>query len=482
MTTTVLWFRRDLRLADNPALLAAINESKNLLPVYLHTPDEEAPWAPGTASQWWLHHSLTRLQAELGRRGSGLLVIKTKSAGKALLKLCSQYQCQRVVWSRLYEPSLAERDRQLAEQLNNAGIQTLSCSGNLFAEPGTLHNQQGEPYRVFSAFWKNLSPMLERIGTPDAAPLRLPPLPSLPAAGAQSDIKRLRLLPTKQRCSELAEAWNPGESGAHKAVDEFMAKLADYAARRDRPDMQGTSRLSPHLHFGELSVRQAVHSTRYNTRVSVATADSGRLGYLRELGWREFARHLLWHFPDTAQQPLDERFADFPWRRSKKDLQCWQQGSTGIPIVDAGMRELGHSGWMHNRVRMIVASFLTKHLRLPWQLGAQWFWDSLVDADLANNTLGWQWTAGCGADAAPYFRVFNPVMQGRKFDPLGVYVRRWLPELAALSDTVIHEPWAKPKALKEAGIQLGRDYPRPVVDLAKGRRMALAAFESIKFL
>ena len=252
--------------------------------------------------------------------------------------------------------------------------------------------------------------------------------------------------------------------------------MQHYGGLRDRPDRIGTSRLSPHLHFGELSIRQVVHAVRFRP----AADGEGSLDYLRELAWREFAHHLLHHFPDTASKPLDLRFKNFPWRRSKKDLAAWQQGRTGIPMVDAGMRELWHTGWMHNRVRMVVASFLTKHLRLPWQSGAAWFWDTLVDADLANNTLGWQWTAGCGADAAPYFRVFNPVLQGQKFDPDGAYVRRWVPEIGRLDDKVLQAPWQKPKRLDEAGIVLGKDYPAPIADLAEGRRMALAAFETIK--
>ncbi len=474
MTASLFWFRRDLRLADNPGLLTAMENSSRLLPVYIHAPEEGGDWLPGAASRWWLHHSLSQLQKELLRRGSRLYILPATDSAAALRQLCEQFNCRRVVWNRLYEPALAQRDHDVAETLAAAGIETLNCPGNLLCEPGALHNQQGQPYRVFTPFWKNLAPQLNHIGQPTAAPMHLPPLPP----GELSDnLDTLNLLPEIRWDSGLAASWTPGESGGHRRLDEFLAALADYPVLRDRPDRQGTSRLSPHLHFGEVSARQIVHAVHYS---APGKEPAGAADYLRELGWREFAHHLLHHFPQTPTAPLDARFEHFPWRRSKKNLRKWLQGKTGIPIVDAGMRELWQSGWMHNRVRMIVASFLTKHLRLPWQQGAAWFWDTLVDADLANNTLGWQWTAGCGADAAPYFRIFNPVLQGRKFDPQGDYVRRWVPELAALPANAIHEPWNKPAAVQAAQLSLGRDYPLPMVDLAEERKAALAAFETLK--
>lgn len=472
MTRTLLWFRRDLRLGDNAALQTAMQDSAQLLPVYVHAPDEETPWQPGAASKWWLHHSLTALQKELRRRGSDLLVVKSADSAKELLKLCRTYNCRRVVWARLYEPAINQRDQRLARMLNEAGIDTLNCPGNLLREPDSMHNRKGQPYRVFTPFWKTLMPDLGHTGIPTAAPLRLPALPSgLP----NSDVARLELLPHIRWDSGLQDTWHAGEGGAHRALDQFTDRLRSYPDDRDRPDRAGTSRLSPHLHFGELSVRQIVHACHH----SGSGPDTG-LPFLRELGWREFAHHLLHHFPDTAELPLDPRFRKFPWRRSKKDLRDWQRGETGIPTIDAGMRQLWSTGWMHNRVRMLVASFLTKHLRLPWQWGAAWFWDTLVDADLANNTLGWQWTAGCGADAAPYFRVFNPVLQGSKFDPMGSYVRHWLPELNRLPAKAVHAPWQHPAELDSAGIRLGRDYPQPMVDLAEGRNSALAAFKKMK--
>lgn len=471
MTHSLLWFRRDLRLSDNPALLAAVQDSNQLLPVYLHCPEEEAPWAPGAASRWWCHHSLGRLQSELRRRGSELYVLPARDSARTLLRLCRESGCERVIYNRLPEPHLTARDHAVNETLAAAGIETLSFPANLLAEPGSLHNKQGGPYRVFTPFWKSLQPMLDHLGQPQAAPLRLP---ALPYHTYPTDIDGLKLLPEIDWTGGLEASWSTGEAAAHEQLDSFLDQISAYGSDRDRPDRPGTSRLSPYLHFGELSIRQVVHAARYSPQAE------GSLDFQRELAWREFAHHLLHHFPDTPTEPLNPAFKPFPWRRASKDLKAWQQGRTGIPMVDAGMRELWHSGWMHNRVRMIVASFLTKHLRISWQQGAAWFWDTLVDASLANNTLGWQWTAGCGADAAPYFRVFNPVLQGKKFDPKGAYIRRWLPELRDLPDKLLYSPWEKPSELERAGLRLGKHYPRPIVDLAEGRDAALAAYQTIR--
>ena len=475
MTATLYWFRRDLRLADNPALLAAIENSESLLPVYIHAPNETSPWQAGAASHWWLHHSLQELQNQLHRRGSHLAIETTEDTARCLLRLCKTHGLQRVVWTRQTEPLARQTEEQVATMLSAAGIETLNCPANLFAEPGSLMNGQGAPYRVFSAFWKRLQVDLPHLSTPVAAPLHLP---KLPAREIETEIDSLNLLPRLNWADGFSDRWQPGEQGAHLALDDFLPIVGAYASQRDVPAQQGTSRLSPHLHFGELSMRQVVHGLRFSAPDSLDS--EGGLCYLKELAWREFAAHLLHHFPHTVDAPLDEKFAAFPWRRAKRDLTAWQQGQTGIPIVDAGMRELWATGWMHNRVRMIAASFLTKHLLIDWREGARWFWETLVDADLANNTMGWQWVAGSGADAAPYFRVFNPVLQGKKFDPQGHYVRRWVPEIASLPDSVIHAPWEKPKASEEAGIQLGRDYPKPLCDLKEGRQAALAAYARIK--
>ncbi len=341
-------------------------------------------------------------------------------------------------------------------------------------------NGSGEPYRVFTPYWK----ALQRSGleqTVIAAPDALPPVPE---SLVGLSIEDLGLLPRIPWDSGFHEHWVPGERGAQDALQSFLdGAIKNYREGRDFAGRPGTSRLSPHLRFGELGPRQAAAAVLAQLRhFPTACSESQAYSYLRELGWREFAYHLLYHFPTTAEQPLDARFQTFPWADDTSGhLDAWQRGLTGYPWVDAGMRELWHTGWMHNRVRMATASLLTKNLRIPWQRGAEWFWDTLVDADLANNTLGWQWSAGCGADAAPYFRIFNPVLQGQRFDPDGCYVRRWLPELSRLPDACLHQPWVAPaSALAAAGIELGRTYPRPVVDLKASRETALAAFATIK--
>ncbi|MGD8310060.1 MAG: deoxyribodipyrimidine photo-lyase, partial [Chromatiales bacterium] len=323
---------------------------------------------------------------------------------------------------------------------------------------------------VFTPFWKAC---LRRPppAAPLAAPEKLPPCPDVDSLALDA----LGLLPRIPWDAGLRETWRPGEAGALRRLDGFCRKGLDaYADARERPAVVGTSRLSPRLHFGELSPRQVWWR-------AVREDSPGGEAFLRELGWREFAHHLLHHSPETLERPMDRRFEAFPWREDPEALRAWQSGRTGIPLVDAGMRELWHTGWMHNRVRMVVASLLTKNLRIHWLEGARWFWDTLVDADLANNTLGWQWVAGCGADAAPYFRIFNPVTQGQRYDPEGAYVRRWVPEIGRLPDRWVHRPWQAPeKVLREAGIRLGSDYPEPIVDLKESRREALAAYEQVK--
>ncbi|MBK1710038.1 cryptochrome/photolyase family protein [Marichromatium gracile] len=474
--TVIVWFRRDLRLDDNPALEAALRSGARILPVYIHAPDEEAPWAPGAASRWWLHHSLEALDAALRACGARLWIGQGESL--ALLRRLAETSGARAVhWNRLYDPATRERDTAIKQQLRAAGLDCTSHKGALLFEPWEVASGSGAPYKVFSAFWRHCTPRLAEFPDPIAAPVRIP--------GVELDggdtVAELDLLPRIRWDQGLAEAWTPGEHGARTTAERFLAgHLDSYGELRDHPDRPATSRLSPHLHFGEIGPHRLLALTR---AALPAALPLGEHAFVRELGWREFAYHLLYHFPQTPEHPLDTRFADYPWREPSDSelLERWQQGRTGIPLVDAGMRELWHTGWMHNRVRMVAASLLTKNLRLPWQLGARWFWDTLVDADLASNTLGWQWTAGCGADAAPYFRVFNPVRQGERFDPNGNYVRRWCPELARLPDKVLQQPWtATSTTLARAGVGLGVNYPTPIVDLAQSRREALAGWEGIK--
>ena len=474
MSVAIVWFRRDLRLTDNPALEAALDTADQVVPVYVHAPEEDGAWAPGAASRWWLDRSLKALARTLEAHGNPLVVLRGPTAG-ALLGAAQATGARSVHWNRLYDPALIGRDAVVESVLAEAGIDGSSSSGHLLFEPGSVATQSGDPYRVFTPFWRACLRSIDGLPPPRPAPTRIP------RAGHRLEgvpIEALGLAPRIGWDSGLAASWQPGEDGALAALERFgEGALAAYDRERDRPDLEGTSRISPHLHFGELSPRQALGAARTPGRADTA----GALSFVRELGWREFAHHLLFHFPHTTEAPLDSRFAHLDWQYNPGRLRAWQRGLTGFPIVDAGMRELWHCGWMHNRVRMIVASLLTKNLFMHWLDGARWFWDTLVDADLAGNTLGWQWTAGCGADAAPYYRVFNPVLQAEKFDPDRRYLRRWVPELARLPDKWIACPWTAPAGvLAAAGLRLGRDYPEPIVDPRGSRDDALRRFEALK--
>lgn len=477
-SSNVFWFRNDLRLADNPALKALLRRDQSLVPVFIYAPEEEAPWSQGSASRWWLHQSLRSLEASLERIGSRL-VIRRGPTLESLRALVKETGATRVAWNRRYEPAVIARDQRIEESLRAEGIEVDSFNGALLHEPWTVQNRSGKPFQVFTPFWKSC---LAKPDPDDAlpAPRKLNPPPSWPKG---LNLEALELEPRIPWAAGLKAAWQPGEAGARAAMTRFLGEAFDaYAAQRNRPDVAGTSRLSPHLHFGELSPRQVWHGLRrVAAKRQLPTARWRGSQYLTEIGWREFAHHLLFHFPHTPTEPLRAPFRQFRWRANAAWLEAWQRGKTGYPIVDAGMRELWTTGWMHNRVRMIVASFLVKDLLISWTEGARWFWDTLVDADLAQNTLGWQWTAGCGADAAPYFRVFNPVSQGEKFDPQGDYVRRWCPELARMPDKWTHQPWSAPTSvLAEAGVELGRDYPEPIVSHAIAREVALEAFRRIQ--
>jgi len=472
-TPTLVWFRQDLRLANNPALHAAVQAGGPVIAVYIHDPAGDGRWPAGGASRWWLHHALEDLDAQLGAVG-GQLILREGPSLKVLQALLAETGATRVVWNRRYEPHHLATDTEIKTVLRNQGITVDSFNGNLLHDPHQIKNLSGNPFQVFTPFWKNCLANL-KFEEPLPAPKRLPSsgssLTSVPLA-------KLKLLPKIKWDSGFKTHWKPTRTGAEHRLKNFVREaIKQYPQDRDIPKLDGTSQLSPYLHWGQISPLEIVAAVRAASQ----DASAGGIKYIAEVGWREFAYHLLYHFPHTAEQPLRAEFASFPWSPDPKLLREWQRGRTGYPIVDAGMRQLWHTGWQHNRVRMIAASVLVKHFLQPWQAGAAWYWDTLVDADLAANTLGWQWAGGCGADAAPYFRVFNPVLQGKKFDPEGDYVRHWVPELKHLPAEWIHEPWNAPAdVLKAAGITLDKDYPKPLVGLIEGRDRALAAFEKLR--
>jgi len=478
ISPSLLWLRLDLRLADNPALQAAVERGGAVIPVFIHVPNEEAPWQPGGASRWWLHQSLRALDRDLHSAGSKLVIRQGPSLAM-LRNLVKETGAGAVFWNRRYEPAVIARDTAIKEALLRHGLEAESFNGALLNEPWTIQNQSGKPFQVFTPFWRHC------LSKPTPTqPLSAPRRIAAPTRWPKSlTLDALELEPRIKWAGGLRAAWQPGAAGAQAQIKRFLNEAASvYSEDRNRPDRPGTSRLSPHLHFGEITPRQIWHAVRrYAEAKDIPETTWRSWQFLTEIGWREFAHHLLYHFPHTPTEPLRPGFKKFPWRKDAAWLKAWQRGRTGYPIVDAGMRELWTTGWMHNRVRMIVASFLVKDLLLSWQEGARWFWDTLVDADLAQNTLGWQWTAGCGADAAPYFRIFNPVSQGEKFDPLGDYVRRWCPEIATLPDKWLHRPWEAPaEVLKVSGVTLARTYPRPVVSHSIAREVALEAFDKIR--
>lgn len=476
--TTVVWFRQDLRLADNPALTAAIKLGAPVVPVFVHAPAEEGAWRPGGAARWWLHQSLARLDEDLRRCGSRLCLRSGQDSLGALVRVAQETGATRILWNRRYEPALIARDQGIKAALHAAGFETSSFNGSLLYEPWTIKSRVGGPFQVFSAFWRHCA-LLPDPAEPSAAPEQIAAPPIWPASDELSD---LGLVPRLSWPNGIAAAWTPGSAAARVLLRRFLSDSWEvYPQNRDRPDLEDTSRLSPHLHFGEIGPREVWHETRRFAAAQGRQTSWRQSRFLTELGWREFAYHLLYHFPHTPEQPLREKFARFPWKPSALRLRAWQEGRTGYPLVDAGMRQLWRTGWMHNRVRMVAASFLVKDLLQPWVDGAQWFWDTLVDADLASNTLGWQWAAGCGADAAPYFRIFNPTAQASRFDPLGTYIREWVPELARLPREWTHEPWnAPPEVLAAARVRLGTTYPKRLVDHAAARAEALAALASLR--
>ena len=470
---TVVWLRRDLRLPDNPALDAAVARGGPVVLAFLHAPEEEGDSAPGAASRVFLHGALWAVSVAAAARG-GILVLRRGPSVKALAALAREVGADAVYTNRVREPAFAARDEKTLAALRGEGLDARLFEDGVLFPPESVLSSSGSPFRVFTPFWRRC------LARPSPAPpSRAPrsiPAPLRPPASLR--VEELGLLPSVPWDAGIREAWPPGEGPAAEALSRFLDDaVGAYPDDRDRPGVEGTSRLSPYLHFGCVGPRQVWHAVRSRAEADVSPGVmKGAEAFLRQLGWREFAHHLLVHFPETVRAPLYPRFASIRWRRDPGGLAAWRKGETGYPMVDAGMRQLWATGWMHNRVRMIAASFLVKDLLLPWTEGAAWFMDTLADADQANNTLGWQWVAGCGADASPFHRVFNPVLQGMKFDPRGEYVRAWVPELADLPDRWIHRPWEAPASVMSgAGVTLGKSYPRPIVDHAAARLRALAA-------
>ena len=470
--TAIHWFRQDLRLSDNPALDSAA-QYETLIPIYILDEVNSGEFKMGAASKWWLHQSLTKLNESL----DGKLLVYQGNPHEILNKLIEEQEVSYVTWNRCYEPWRIDRDKEIKRNFEDKNVAVESFSASLLWEPWTISKDDGTPYRVFTPFYKK--------GCLNSEEPRLPAgkvdLSNLYSEDLSSDsITDLNLLPTIKWYESFEEEWNPGEIGAEQNLNSFLdSGLLNYKEGRNFPSQEFVSRLSPHLHFGEISPNEVWY--RAKTKEGISGIEKSLAHFHSELGWREFSYYLLYHFPDLPNKNFQEKFDIFPWQENEEFLALWQKGNTGYPIVDAGMRELWQTGYMHNRLRMIVGSFLVKNLLIDWRFGERWFWDCLVDADLASNSASWQWVAGSGADAAPYFRIFNPITQGLKFDPEGEYTKKYVPELRDLPNKYLFSPWEAPEnILADAGIELGKNYPKPMVDLKLSRETALEAFATTK--
>ena len=471
-TLNIIWFRQDLRLEDNPALSKAAENNARILPIYILDNENAESWGMGEASRWWLHKSLESLNKSLDEN----LHFFIGKADEIIPDLIEKTNATGVYWNRCYEPWRINRDKKIKTALLNNNITVRSFNGSLLFEPPNIKKKDDTPYKVFTPFYKK--GCLENGPLPRDLLVR--PSKLIFEKNIESKkLSELKLLPSINWYHNIQNTWSPGEKGAQHRLNNFLKTgIKNYKIGRNRPDKEFISRLSPHLHFGELSPHQAWFSVK-ELRQSSETKDSIE-HFLSELGWREFSNNLLYYWQNLPEINLQKKFDRFPWLDNPKSLECWQRGMTGYPIVDAGMRQLWKTGYMHNRVRMVTGSFLVKNLMLDWRHGERWFWDTLLDADLANNSASWQWIAGCGADAAPYFRIFNPIIQGEKFDPNGDYVREYIPELSTIPTKFIHKPWEAPEEiLMVAGITLDKDYPLPIVDLKSSRDRALLAFKSL---
>jgi deoxyribodipyrimidine photo-lyase len=476
----IVWFREDLRISDNPALVQACQTKRPLIALYILDEESRGLRAPGGAHRWWLHYAVEVLAGDLKSLTIPLILRKGK-AENVLDDVIKDSGAGALYWNRRYEHHAIKVDKAIKEQVKGQGLEVKSFNGRLLIEPWEVQTKSGDFYKVFTPFAKSVRQQLhleQPLSAPDKAT-------GFESALDSDHLKDWELLPTKPNWAKaFPKVWTPGQKGAEQRLEDFLDNgLDDYKAIRDIPSKDGTSRLSPHLHFGEISPRQIWHKVQ-------ALIDDGKVSdqsaftFQQELLWREFSYHLLYHFGPLADENFNNKFNAFPWAETNQNqdkLHAWKTGQTGYPLVDAGMRQLWAIGWMHNRVRMVVGSFLVKHLLLDWRLGEQWFWDTLVDGDPGSNTASWQWVAGTGADAAPYFRIFNPTLQSEKFDKKGDYIRHWVPELKDLPDQYIHEPSKAPDdVLQKAAITLGKTYPKPIVEHKKARERALQAYEQVK--
>ncbi len=472
--SVIVWFRNDLRVSDNAALDAAAETGLPVVCLYIRDPLSPVRFH-GAAQQWWLHQSLVALNGKLQALGASL-VLKSGDTAAILDDAILETGASHVFWNRRYDPAAIPLDSAIKTSLKARAIDVRTFDGQLLHEPTQVKTGSGGHFKVYSPFWRAFNSLPEP-RLPHPAPVKLY------QASVRLKSERLddwNLLPTKPDwAGGMKLEWTPGEDGAHERLDAFLhGAVSGYAEDRNLPGHLSTSKLSPHLAMGEITPFQVWHAAGSAKGAPARDIEKFR----SEVGWREFAYHLLFHFPKLANDNFNGSFDAFPWGEARADFfKAWQRGQTGYPIVDAGMRELWTTGWMHNRVRMIVASFLIKHLMIDWRQGEEWFWDTLVDACPANNPASWQWVAGSGADAAPYYRIFNPILQGEKFDGDGAYVRKWVPELAAMPDKFLHQPWTAPLLVqKAAGVTLGQTYPRPIVDHDAARQRALSAFKSLK--
>ncbi|MCQ0988940.1 DNA photolyase family protein [Jiella sp. LLJ827] len=472
----VVWLRNDLRLDDNPALAHAAETGRPVVPLFVLDEDSPNVRPLGGAHKWWLHHSLESFARSLRGRGSQLILRRGK-AKDHVLEVIDRVGATALFFNRRYDPASRKVDEDVVEALGDE-VSAEWFTGNLLHEPGSVETKSGGYYKVYTPFWKNLSE------TEPRDPIDAPKGFSQPDTFPKSDeLDDWELLPTKPDwAGGIREFWTPGEEAAHERLDHFCDELlADYHKGRERPFADDTSRMSPYLRWGEISPYRLWHEAAAYAARRKTIPDEALRTFHQELVWRDFNYHLLFNFGRLERDNFNDRFDGFPWRRSSEDLKAWQKGLTGYPIVDAGMRQLWHRGWMHNRVRMIVGSFLTKDLLIHWREGESWFWDTLVDGDIASNTAQWQWIGGSGADAQPFFRIFNPITQSERFDPKGEYIRNFVPELRDLPAKAIHAPWeADQKTLEEAGVALGETYPKPIVDHGEARERALAAYDEVK--